>query len=85
LVRVLLHLGSHAGCGLREFHWILRLSAAATTDQCFLRNDVFEAFLPKPRVMIDDQKVDQWPFCITVHPNWCAGKSWADYSDPKLK
>lgn len=48
-------------------------------------SDVFEAFLPKPRVMIDDQKVDQWPFCITVHPTWCAGKSWADYSDPNLK
>jgi predicted HAD superfamily phosphohydrolase YqeG len=29
---------------------------------------VFEAFLPKPRVMIDDQRIEQWPFCVTVHP-----------------
>ena len=41
--------------------------------------DVFEAFLPKPRVMIDDQLVSDWPFCVTVHPNWCAGRSWNDY------
>ena len=47
-------------------------------------SDVFEAFLPKPRVMIDDQRVEDWPFCITVHPSWCAGKTWADYSDPTL-
>ena len=48
-------------------------------------SDVFEAFLPKPRVMIDDQRLENWPFCITVHPTWCKGKSWADYSDPNLK
>lgn len=44
--------------------------------------DLFVAFLPKPKVMIDDQEVSDWPFCTTVHPNWCAGKSRDDYLKP---
>ena len=39
----------------------------------------FEAFLPKPRVMIDDQEVKDWVFCTTFHPNTCIGKKLEDY------
>ena len=46
--------------------------------------ELFTAFLPKPRVIIDDQDVSEWPFCVTVHPNWCAGKGWQHYLDPTL-
>ncbi len=46
--------------------------------------DLFAAFLPKPRVMIDDQFVTDWPFCVTVHPEWCRGKKWEDYLSTDL-
>jgi predicted HAD superfamily phosphohydrolase YqeG len=41
--------------------------------------DCFVAFLPKPRVMIDDQEVKDWVFCTTFHPATCTGKRLADY------
>lgn len=41
--------------------------------------DCFVAFLPKPRIMIDDQEVREWVFCTTYHPASCAGHSLADY------
>jgi phosphoglycolate phosphatase-like HAD superfamily hydrolase len=39
----------------------------------------FEAFLPKPRIMIDDQEVKDWAFCTTFHPATCVGKKLGDY------
>jgi len=44
--------------------------------------DCFVAFLPKPRVMIDDQEVKDWVFCTTFHPTTCAGKGLEDYLKP---
>lgn len=44
--------------------------------------DCFVAFLPKPRVMIDDQEVKDWVFCTTFHPTTCAGKSLEEYLEP---
>lgn len=44
--------------------------------------DCFVAYLPKPRIMIDDQEVKDWVFCTTYHPNTCAGRSLADYLPP---
>jgi len=41
--------------------------------------DCFEAFLPKPRIMIDDQEVKDWVFCTTFHPATCTGKRLEDY------
>jgi hypothetical protein len=43
-------------------------------------SDCFTGFLPKPRVMIDDQEVKDWSFCKTFHPASCAGRALADYS-----
>ena len=44
--------------------------------------DCFVAFLPKPRVMIDDQEVADWVFCTTFHPSTCTGKALQDYFTP---
>lgn len=44
----------------------------------------FNAFLPKPRIMIDDQEVKDWVFCTTFHPSSCGGKSLEDYFRPSL-
>jgi hypothetical protein len=34
-------------------------------------NDCFEAFLPKPNIMIDDQEVTGWPNFNHIHPLSC--------------
>ncbi len=44
--------------------------------------DCFVAFLPKPRIMIDDQEVADWVFCTTFHPSSCSGRSLQDYLTP---
>ena len=44
--------------------------------------DCFVAFLPKPRVMIDDQEVKDWVLCTTFHPTTCAGKGLEAYLKP---
>lgn len=49
-----------------------------TADELGLR-ECFTAFLPKPRIMIDDQEVREWSLCATIHPSSCAGRSLADY------
>jgi len=41
--------------------------------------ECFAAFLPKPRIIIDDQQVHEWVFCTTFHPASCAPMSLADY------
>jgi hypothetical protein len=42
-------------------------------------NDCFEAFLPKPNIMIDDQMITDWKRITCIHPTSCTGKSLADY------
>jgi hypothetical protein len=44
--------------------------------------DCFVAFLPKPRIMIDDQEVRDCVFCTTFHPSTCTGRTLADYFVP---
>jgi predicted HAD superfamily phosphohydrolase YqeG len=39
----------------------------------------FEAFLPKPQVMIDDQAIGDWRRLIGIYPTECDGKSVAEY------
>ena len=41
--------------------------------------DCFEAFLPKPNVLLDDMPMSTWPGFITVHPGSCSTKSLEDY------
>ena len=47
-------------------------------DELGLR-DCFNAFLPKPRIIIDDQEVRDWVFCTTFHPSTCTGRTLEDY------
>ena len=39
----------------------------------------FEAFLPKPQVLIDDVKLANWRLLTEVHPNSCDSYSLEDY------
>jgi hypothetical protein len=41
--------------------------------------DIFEAFLPKPQMLLDDQKVTDWRGIIQVHPMSCQSMSLDDY------
>jgi hypothetical protein len=41
--------------------------------------DIFEAFLPKPQMLLDDQEVNDWRGLIQVHPISCQSKSLDDY------
>lgn len=41
--------------------------------------DCFMAFLPKPNVLLDDQKVSEWRRLTQVHPGACSGQTIDDY------
>ena len=53
---------------------------AKSSAQEFGIADCFDACLPKPNVMIDDQGVTDWPRLIQVHPSGCAQRGLAEYS-----
>lgn len=40
---------------------------------------VFTAFMPKPQVLLDDQRVEAWRRLVQVHPLSCPGESVASY------
>ena len=42
---------------------------------------VFTAFLPKPQVLLDDQRVKSWRRLVQVHPLSCPGESVASYRE----
>lgn len=44
---------------------------------------VFEGFLPKPNVLIDDLRMDAWRDLLTVHPNEAASLD-GDYARERL-
>jgi hypothetical protein len=41
--------------------------------------DCFNAFLPKPHVILDDQPLAEWRRLLEVHPNQCAGAGVESY------
>ena len=41
--------------------------------------DCFEAFLPKPNVLLDDMPMTAWPRFMTVHPANCDTQTLEDY------
>jgi hypothetical protein len=41
--------------------------------------DIFEAFLPKPQMLLDDQEINDWRELIQVHPISCQSKNLDDY------
>lgn len=52
---------------------------ARTTAQQLGIEDCCIAFLPKPQVMVDDQRVDEWRYLLTIHPGSCALLTSDDY------
>jgi hypothetical protein len=42
-------------------------------------SDCFEAFLPKPNVLLDDCLMTSWPRLICIHPSSCSNKTLDDY------
>lgn len=45
-------------------------------------SECFKAFLPKPRIIIDDQQVCDWVHCETYHPDTSARMQLKDYFLP---
>jgi hypothetical protein len=43
--------------------------------------ECFEAFLPKPDVLLDDQTVGEWMGLLNVHPAECQGQSVDSYRE----
>jgi phosphoglycolate phosphatase-like HAD superfamily hydrolase len=41
--------------------------------------ECFERFLPKPNVILDDQRMDQWPRSLHVYPAQCESLEAEDY------
>ncbi len=41
--------------------------------------NIFTAFLPKPQVIIDDVKINDWRNLMQVHPNMFPSKQLGDY------
>lgn len=41
---------------------------ARTSAAEFGIENCFEAFLPKPNVLVDDQPLEEWRLCLEVHP-----------------
>ena len=41
---------------------------ARTSAAEFGIEDCFEAFMPKPNVLLDDQPLEEWRLCMQVHP-----------------
>ena len=41
--------------------------------------DCFEAFLPKPNVLLDDMSLIDWPRFMTIHPGSCSDRTLEDY------
>lgn len=41
--------------------------------------ECFEAFLPKPDVMLDDQPTHEWRRLLTIHPAECRGLTMEEY------
>jgi phosphoserine phosphatase len=45
----------------------------------FAIDDCFEAYLPKPNVMLDDQSVADWRLCLQIHPQEVESKEASRY------
>ena len=52
--------------------------AQASAEE-FALDDCFVAFLPKPQVLLDDQKVSEWRGLLQVHPATGVSQTLAEY------
>lgn len=54
------------------------LYARQIAEECSLA-DCFQAFLPKPQVVLDDQHISTWRRLLQIHPNSCDQYTLKDY------
>ncbi len=52
--------------------------AKSSAEECGLA-DCFQAFLPKPQVLIDDQRISDWRSLLQIHPASCQESSVQTY------
>jgi len=43
--------------------------------------DCFQSYLPKPNVLIDDIRMENWSSLLQIHPTNCVTKTLYDYED----
>lgn len=54
---------------------------AQSSAEEFGIDDCFRGFLPKPKVVIDDQNFSSWRNLLQVHPNECPGNTIDSYAN----
>ena len=52
--------------------------AQSSAEECGIA-DCFRAFLPKPQVLIDDQRICDWRTLLEIHPASCSGSTVETY------
>jgi len=52
--------------------------AKSSAEECGIA-DCFQAFLPKPQVLIDDQRIGDWRHLLQIHPASCQESSVKTY------
>ena len=73
-VRQLFEAGAHLYCWSSGGAAYAESSAA----ECGIA-DCFQAFLPKPQVLIDDQQIGDWRSLLQIHPTSCSGSTVESY------
>jgi len=82
--RVIEHVRSLHDEGAQLFCWSTGGEAYARDCAAELGiEDCFDGFLPKPAVMIDDQRTVDWHRLLEVSPLEAAGKSLSDYREAR--
>tara|TARA_R110002073_G_scaffold63023_2_gene157843 strand:- start:191 stop:544 length:354 start_codon:yes stop_codon:yes gene_type:complete len=76
------HVRSLHEAGVALYCWSAGGGDYARSSACELGiEDLFQAFLPKPHVMIDDQPPSAWPHLVVAGPMDLASQSVADHID----
>lgn len=73
------HVRELAAQGAELYCWSSGGAAYARDSACEVGLEgMFTAFLPKPQVLLDDQRVESWRL-VQVHPLSCPGESVTSY------
>jgi hypothetical protein len=83
ITRVIEHVRQLHGSGAVLYCWSSGGSDyARRSAEEFGIEHCFQAFLPKPNVLIDDQSASEWRMCLEVHPlsikSQDAGQYWEE-------
>lgn len=78
--RVVDHVRELSAAGAELYCWSSGGAAyARETARELAIEDCFKGFLPKPAVMIDDQRLADWRRLIEINPFETSGKGLSDY------